>query len=420
MNREENNNPILPNLQTVPMDVNAGENRFADFEDYTVYPSPYVVVNHHGYTKHYYADAERICSTGLLGLHDSPVDNDVVSTQVKENYQSIERDLSCAGAKAETRKLRFDVFDILAGNIVTEKKTSFYHPDHLGSASWITDHESNSIQHMQYLPYEETKLDQRISSYSERYTFSGKEKDSETGYHYFGARYYNSDLSLWLSVDPMSDKYPSLSPYNYCAWNPMKLVDPDGMIIDSASITENIKTILNNNTEFKKAFETLSNDKDNVYSFNVWDSPHIENGRRIDGNIIYDGEKVSINHVEMSDNFALFEEVAHALQYYEWDIGFANTLNENGVLQWGTFGLDCNDEINAKEWAAKMANRSKIRYIVDDLRNDKYDVNRLGVESRTAYNEYKNYLNNNPKIKESSYNSRGWIIHSYIHFRKKE
>lgn len=62
---------------------------------------------------------------------------------------------------------------------------------------------------------------------------SGKEKDSETGYHYFGARYYNSDLSLWLSVDPMSDKYPGLSPYNYCAWNPMKLVDPDGMELEA-------------------------------------------------------------------------------------------------------------------------------------------------------------------------------------------
>ena len=57
---------------------------------------------------------------------------------------------------------------------------------------------------------------------------SGKEKDSETGYYYFGARYYNSDLSLWLSVDPMSDKYPSLSPYNYCLWNPLRVVDPDG------------------------------------------------------------------------------------------------------------------------------------------------------------------------------------------------
>ena len=57
---------------------------------------------------------------------------------------------------------------------------------------------------------------------------SGKEKDSETGYHYFGARYYNSDLSLWLSVDPMSDKYPNLSPYNYCLWNPLRVIDPDG------------------------------------------------------------------------------------------------------------------------------------------------------------------------------------------------
>ena len=60
------------------------------------------------------------------------------------------------------------------------------------------------------------------------YTFSAKEKDVETGLSYFGSRYYSSDLSVWLSVDPMSDKYPSLSPYTYCADNPVKLVDPNG------------------------------------------------------------------------------------------------------------------------------------------------------------------------------------------------
>ena len=60
------------------------------------------------------------------------------------------------------------------------------------------------------------------------HTFSAKEKDAETGLSYFGARYYSSDLSIWLSVDPMSDKYPSLSPYVYCADNPVKLVDPNG------------------------------------------------------------------------------------------------------------------------------------------------------------------------------------------------
>ena len=60
-------------------------------------------------------------------------------------------------------------------------------------------------------------------------TFTGKERDAETGYSYFGARYYDSDLSgLFLSVDPMADKYPGISPYAYCAWNPLKMTDPDG------------------------------------------------------------------------------------------------------------------------------------------------------------------------------------------------
>jgi RHS repeat-associated protein len=40
------------------------------------------------------------------------------------------------------------------------------------------------------------------------YTFSAKEKDTETGLSYFGSRYYSSDLSIWLSVDPMASKYP--------------------------------------------------------------------------------------------------------------------------------------------------------------------------------------------------------------------
>ena len=60
------------------------------------------------------------------------------------------------------------------------------------------------------------------------FTFSAKERDPETGYSYFGSRYYSSDLSIWLSVDPMSDKYASLSPYVYCANNPVRCVDPNG------------------------------------------------------------------------------------------------------------------------------------------------------------------------------------------------
>ena len=56
-----------------------------------------------------------------------------------------------------------------------------------------------------------------------------EQRDEETSYGYFGARYMDHELmTMWLSVDPMADKYPGLSPYAYCAWNPVKLVDPDG------------------------------------------------------------------------------------------------------------------------------------------------------------------------------------------------
>ena len=65
-------------------------------------------------------------------------------------------------------------------------------------------------------------------SQTHRVCFIRKERDSETGFSYFGARYYDSDLMTgWLSVDPMADKYPNISPYAYCGWNPVRLVDPD-------------------------------------------------------------------------------------------------------------------------------------------------------------------------------------------------
>lgn len=75
-----------------------------------------------------------------------------------------------------------------------------------------------------------TTLEQAVSKPFPCSNFTGKERDEETGYGYFGARYMDHELmTMWLSVDPMSDKYPSISPYAYCAWNPVKLVDPNGM-----------------------------------------------------------------------------------------------------------------------------------------------------------------------------------------------
>ena len=78
---------------------------------------------------------------------------------------------------------------------------------------------------------------------------NGKEKDYESGFHYYGARYYWSELLTgWLSVDPMMDKYPSISPYAYCAWNPIRFIDPDGMIIGDPLRVMKVRRMAYSNT----------------------------------------------------------------------------------------------------------------------------------------------------------------------------
>ena len=120
------------------------------------------------------------------------------------------------------------------------------------------------------LPIQLTDYQQSISL-----PFSGKEKDSESGYYYFGARYFMPSLSIWNSVDPMADKYPSLSPYNYCAWNPLKLVDPNGMDVyyfnedgsyshKTKSKGEHYGVITINNKQVKFTFADPINDPQSI------------------------------------------------------------------------------------------------------------------------------------------------------------
>src|SRR5574344_147411 len=61
------------------------------------------------------------------------------------------------------------------------------------------------------------------------YKFNGKELDQETGYYYYGARYYDPITALWLGTDPLKHKYPGIGAYVYCAGNPVRYVDPTGM-----------------------------------------------------------------------------------------------------------------------------------------------------------------------------------------------
>ena len=102
----------------------------------------------------------------------------------------------------------------------------------LGSTSAITDANGSLSQHVLYFAYGEQFVDEHRNSTNSPYLFNGKEYDEETGRYYYGARYYDPRVSLWIGVDPMAGKYPVSSPYAYCINNPIILVDPDGRDIE--------------------------------------------------------------------------------------------------------------------------------------------------------------------------------------------
>jgi RHS repeat-associated protein len=149
----------------------------------------------------------------------------------------------------------------------------FYHTDHLGSAQMITNTRGTVTEHIEYTPYGELWIEQRLDAGAAKtpFRFTGKELDSETGLYYYGARYLNPKTSLWLSTDPAMDEYVPGAPvndevrkqnqnlpgmggvfnvvnlhtYHYAGNNPVKYTDPDGkelrITFFVTEITENEK-----------------------------------------------------------------------------------------------------------------------------------------------------------------------------------
>ena len=110
----------------------------------------------------------------------------------------------------------------------TVKNSYFYTGDYLDSTSLVLDGDGNISQSVTYIPYGEIFVEERNGAWNSPYLFNSKELDEETGLYYYGARYLNPTSGMWLSVDPLFEKYVSMSPYNYCMLNPVMMVDPDG------------------------------------------------------------------------------------------------------------------------------------------------------------------------------------------------
>jgi RHS repeat-associated protein len=130
----------------------------------------------------------------------------------------------------------------------------YYHGDHLGSAQLVTKYDGEIYEQLEYTPYGELWVEHLETTIETTpFRFTGKERDSETGLYYFGARYLNPQTSMWLSADPAMGEYIPQAPindeakqhnqnlpgggifntmnfhtYHYSFNNPINYSDPDG------------------------------------------------------------------------------------------------------------------------------------------------------------------------------------------------
>ena len=291
---------------------------------------------------------------------------------------------------------------------VTGEPVFFYHSDHLGSASYITDDHGYETQHLVYLPFGELRsnrayLNVKNNNYNEQhwvdwkyntsqfetsYKFNGKEKDEESGYNYYGARFYYDYLSIFLSVDPLSDKYPHLTSYAYCANNPIMLIDPDGRKITPASrsiwygnkmsaamvFSRALKNYQTNGSNLKElagsaaVLLTMTYMESSSQTYNVNNSGLNRSQ--------YNSETGAIDiNVNLEGTF--FNEIAHGAQYETNNLGY----NKKG----GGEAYDINDEREAFQLQSILVPQSipdelkdkngNIKITNDNIRNIKKDVN---------------------------------------------
>ena len=233
---------------------------------FSLYVSPYLVANQGGrYTKHIYIGSQRVVSK--IGDFDSygsdprriqyagsetdglSVDYKVKYAEqlqvIKDNYATFAvpyngednndyvdgKGFCCNDGSLEAAQIRA-LARAAKNNFqegdTYEKMQFYYHPDHLGSSSYITNLDGEVVQHIEYVPFGEVFIEERNNIWNTPYLFNAKEFDEETGLYYYGARYYEPRVSLWISTDPMQEKTSNITTYAYCINNPVAYIDHDG------------------------------------------------------------------------------------------------------------------------------------------------------------------------------------------------
>jgi RHS repeat-associated protein len=194
---------------------------------------------------------------------------------------------------------------------------------------------------VEYVPFGEVFIEERNNTWNTPFLFNAKELDEETGLYYYGARYYDPRTSVFLGVDPLAEKYPGVNAYAYCHNNPMRYIDPTGMIVEDPDeiYTKQKEQITNNlsgvqqalklsglSNETKQALTTLTGEYQTMLNeFSV-----LENSEQIykvfgtegnEGGVYFENGTIMIGIGDQSLGL-VGHELKHAYQFETGEISF--------------------------------------------------------------------------------------------------
>lgn len=127
---------------------------------------------------------------------------------------------------------------------------TWHHLDHLSGTSLETDDTGQVVQLYDYYPFGDVRIDNHATGHDNDYQFTSKERDDDTGLLYYEARYYGSDTSRFISLDPwegdLSDPQ-SLNQTAYVLNNPLSYNDPTGEVVQFVTKAIDYQSMPNGN-----------------------------------------------------------------------------------------------------------------------------------------------------------------------------
>ena len=143
----------------------------------------------------------------------------------------------------------------------------YYIRDHQGNNRVVANYQGTIEQTTHYYPYGGI-LSQSTNQGVQKYKYNGKELDRMHGLdmYDFGARQQDPEVGMFTSMDPLCEKYYNISPYAYCAGNPVRYVDMHG---DSISVTEEYQETFMNSMKdvFGNFIDNLSFSENNMLTY---------------------------------------------------------------------------------------------------------------------------------------------------------